>query len=204
MFVTLEGGEGVGKSSLCQALRDALVKKGHEVVVTLEPGGTAVGRTIREIFLHPPEDQSLSVLTELFLVSAARAQHVADIIQPALTAGKVVICDRFYDSTWVYQGVVGGIKLSEVEALSKLATAHLVPDVTFVMDCPVEVSLARIKSRLGPSTRFDDQDNAFHQKIREAFLSRAQNDPHRITVLDAQKSLDELVGLAMQAMERQS
>lgn len=175
MFLTVEGIEGSGKSTLIERLAKRFREKGNDVVTTREPGGTPAGDAIRAIFL----DQNLSVdpLTEAFLVNAARAQHVADVIRPALESGQTVLCDRFTDSTLAYQGYGRGLDLQMLRDLCKAATGNLQPDFTLLIDLPV--ALARTRMKADPD-RIERQDDAFHQRVRMGFLALAQLPHHRI------------------------
>ncbi|MFY9720550.1 MAG: dTMP kinase [Candidatus Cybelea sp.] len=178
MFVTIEGIEGSGKSTLLEALAKRLRKEGRDVVATREPGGTPAGDAIRAIFL----DRNLTVapLTEAFLVNAARAQHVADVIRPALAAGRTVLCDRFTDSTLAYQGYGRGLDLTMLGALCDAAAENLNPNLTLLVDLPVPLARSRLQARSGNLDRIESQDDAFHQRVRMGFLALAQLPHYRI------------------------
>lgn len=205
-FVTVEGGEGVGKSTFCTLLRERLAGMGWDVFQTREPGGTAIAQRIREIFLAPPGGETLSGLTELFLVSAARAQHVFGPIATTLSKPKgLVLCDRFHDSTRVYQGILGGNKSADIENLIATSIGTYEPTITFLLDCDLAVSQQRLAERARVSSespsRFDAESEAFHQKLREAYLTIRQKFPQRITILDAQKNPTMLVDEALEILQ---
>ncbi|MBV8489233.1 MAG: dTMP kinase [Candidatus Eremiobacteraeota bacterium] len=196
MFVTLEGIEGSGKSTLLSGLAERLRASGREPLVTREPGGTALGDAIRAIFLDRSLD--ISALSEAMLVNAARAQHVERTIRPALAQGRIVLCDRFVDSTLAYQGYGRGLDLAMLRGLCDAATAGLVPDVTFVLDVPLAVSRARTAARRPELDRLEAEDDAFHQRVREGFLALARSPQHRL--LDGELDASALVASAMEAL----
>lgn len=178
MFVVIEGIEGSGKSTLLSGLAERLRGDGHEPFVTFEPGGTPVGRAIREIFLN--RSIAIGPLTEAFLVNAARAQHVAGEIRPALETGRIVLCDRFTDSTLAYQGYGRGINLGVLRTLCDTATGGLAPDLVFVVDVPVEVALARMRTRAEAPDRIEAETIDFHERVRKGFLELARSPRHRV------------------------
>jgi dTMP kinase len=178
MFVVVEGIEGSGKSTLLAGLAQWLRAKGHEPLITFEPGGTPVGSAIREFFLN--RSVAIGPLTEAFLVNAARAQHVADEIRPALEARRIVVCDRFTDSTLAYQGYGRGIDLDILRKLCELATGGLAPDLVFVVDVPIEVALARMRTRAEAPDRIEAEGAAFHERVRHGFLELARSARHRV------------------------
>jgi dTMP kinase len=186
-FITFEGGEGTGKSTQLALVDEWLRTLGHATVVTREPGGTALGDAIRALLLDP--DQQPDGVSEIFLLEASRRDHVERVIRPALDAGKIVLCDRFTDSSLVYQGLVRGLGWDEVQKLNELATGGLEPDLTLVFDMDPEKALARARSRnsLDPvrESRLDDEPAAFHNKVREGFLELARREPDRVHVIDA-------------------
>src|SRR5579862_5788330 len=173
MFVTVEGVEGSGKSTLLSGLAGRLRSDGRELVATREPGGTPIGDAIREIFLN--RSISVAPLTEALLINAARAQHVVDVIAPALASGADVLCDRFVDSTLAYQGYGRGLDLDALRRLCDDATGGLVPDVTFVLDVPLAVSRARTLARERLADRLESEDDAFHERVRQGFLELARS-----------------------------
>jgi dTMP kinase len=179
MFVAIEGIEGSGKSTLLSGLADWLRAKDRDVLVTFEPGGTPVGRIIRDIFLN--RSIAIAPLTEAMLVNAARAQHVADEIRPALQAGRIVLCDRFTDSTLAYQGYGRGLEVDVLRTLCDTATAGLAPDLVFVVDIPIEVALSRMRMRSdAPPDRIESEGPAFHERVRQGFLELARSPRHRV------------------------
>src|SRR5712671_4921973 len=185
LFITLEGVEGSGKTTQAAILGDWLRKDGRRVTVTHEPGGTRAGETIRAIFLDPAV--SLDVAAELLLVLADRAQHVREKLKPALAAGQVVISDRYSDSTVAYQGYGRGFDLKLLGELNRLASDGMRPDLTFVLDCPVDIGLARTRARVKGGVRmpdrFEGEQLEFHRRVREGFLTIARTDPARVMVL---------------------
>lgn len=198
LFITLEGPEGAGKSTNREYLAERLRAAGIEVVLTREPGGTPLAERIREVLLTPG-DEVMNADTELLLVFAARAQHLATVIRPALARGAVVLCDRFTDSTYAYQGAGRGLSLERIEALERFVQGELRPDLTLVFDLPVDVGLARASAR-GRLDRFEQEGQAFFQKVRQAYLTRAAAAPQRYCLVDAaqplarvQQSLDALL-----------
>ncbi len=183
LFVTFEGIEGSGKSTHLRRLAAQLQTRGHTVVETREPGATAAGDAIRRLLLGP-EAVALTPLTELLLYCADRAQHVAEVIRPALAASYVVLCDRFSDSTIAYQGYGRGLDLDAVRTLDAQARAGTSPAVTFLLDCPVEEGLARARGRRGPGDRFERETVAFHERVRAGFRALAAAEPARFCVVD--------------------
>jgi dTMP kinase len=190
MFITFEGIEGSGKTTQIQHVAGFLASAGYDCVVTKEPGGTPIGEKIRAILLNP-EHKGLHPAVELFLYSADRVQHVTELIAPALDAGRVVICDRFHDSTTVYQGVSRGMEMEWVNRLNRMAIGGFLPDVTFVLDLPPRIGLERawrqIKNgmRSSAETRFEKEKLAFHERVRNGYLELARFFPDRIVVINA-------------------
>ncbi|CRM35746.1 MULTISPECIES: dTMP kinase [Pseudomonas] len=187
LFMTLEGPEGAGKSTNRDYLAERLRAEGVEVVLTREPGGTPLAERIREVLLAPG-DEPMNADTELLLVFAARAQHLAEVIRPALARGAVVICDRFTDSTYAYQGGGRGLCLQRIAALEAFVQGDLRPDLTLLFDLPVEVGMARASAR-GRLDRFELEGQAFFDAVRTAFLERARAEPARYYLLDAAQPL---------------
>jgi dTMP kinase len=188
LFITFEGGEGVGKSTQIERLKNALEASGHEVVVTREPGGTQIAERIRDVLLNP-ENDGMTPMAELMLYEAARAQHVGELIRPALDAGKVVLCDRFSDSTTAYQGAGRALALEDVEVLHQQATGGLLPEVTILLDLEPEIRLTRAKGD-GDGDRIEKESLAFHERVREGFLALAKRFPERVHLVDANQSID--------------
>lgn len=178
MFITLEGGEGVGKTTQQALLAQQLCQAGYPCLCTREPGGTALGRALREILLH---GDPLTPLAELFLYAADRAEHVQKCILPALAAGQVVVCDRFTDSTLAYQGYGRGLDLQQVRQLNHLATGGLQPHLTLWLDLPPEVGLARS----GLADRLEQERLEFHRRVHQGFQALAAAEPQRIVRIDA-------------------
>jgi len=183
-FVTFEGIEGSGKSTHLGHLARHLRTAGHAVVETREPGGTRAGAAVRELLLGG-EGIPLAPLTELLLYCADRAQHVAELIRPAVAAGRIVLCDRFSDSTIAYQGYGRGLDLPALRAMDARARDGLMPDLTFLLDCPVDVGLARARQRSVAGDRFEHEAVEFHERVRAGFLALAAAEPTRFRVLDA-------------------
>ena len=183
-FITFEGVEGAGKTTQINRLAKAL---GDTIIVTREPGGTPISEQIRDIFLTT---STISAITELMLIAAARAQHVTELITPALNEGKIVICDRFSDATIAYQGYRKGINLKLIKQVNRIATDGLKPDVTFLLDLPPDIGLKRKRNSDEPLTRLEHETLASHQKVREGYLAVAQAEPKRVQLIDAQLDTD--------------
>lgn len=193
-FITLEGGEGAGKSTQARRLADHLITAGLDVVVTREPGGSPFAETIRKVVLDPTTPPHAQ-LAEALLFNAARADHLERTIRPALERGKWVICDRFVDSTRVYQGSVGGLDAGVLDALDRVVIASTMPDLTIVLDLDPVVGLARVEQRrmvgeAAPADRYESRSPEFHQHLREAFLGIARKEPLRCVVVDGFQSVD--------------
>ncbi|MDQ2992295.1 MAG: dTMP kinase [Candidatus Eremiobacteraeota bacterium] len=194
MFVTLEGIEGSGKSTLLVGMLERMREQGLDVLSTREPGGTPVGDAIREVVLRP--GLHVEPLTEALLMNASRAALVSDVIRPALAAGKIVLCDRYYDSTLAYQGYGRGLDLAMLRGMCAAATDGLDPDLTLILDVPPEVSRLRVESRPGANDRLDNETFAFFARARQGFLELAMREP-RMRVLDATRPVDVLIDEAM-------
>ena len=192
-FITLEGGEGAGKSTQVKHLADFLRGKGIEVVQTREVGGAPSAEAIRELWLTKGEGD-WDPLSELLLITAARREHLVKTIEPALARGAWVISDRFVDSTRAYQGIGLGIGLERVEALYCLIAPDFEPDLTLLLDLPIETGLARMTARGGQDDRYQQKETRFHQLLREAYLSLAQKDAHRFRVIDASRDAASVAG----------
>ncbi|MBI3545478.1 MAG: dTMP kinase [Gammaproteobacteria bacterium] len=190
MFITLEGGEGAGKSTNLLFARQWLQRAGHEAVVTREPGGTDLGERVREILLHR-HDLHMSAESELLLMFAARAEHIAKVIRPALTAGKIVLCDRFTDASYAYQGGARGIPAERIAMIEQWVQADLRPDLTLLFDVPIVAGRERAGQRSEPD-RFERENNDFFQRVRETYLARAAREPQRIRVIDASQALSKV------------
>ena len=185
-FITFEGGEGAGKSTQVSILVDRLLRAGRHAIATREPGGSPVAEDIRETLLSGKVRQ-FGPFAEALLFSIARADHVETVIGDALARGQWVVCDRFLDSTRAYQGVTGGVPAPVISALERLTLHGIMPNLTIVLDIPVEEGLARMARRRVAPDRFESQDFAQHERIREAFLDIAEEEPGRCVVIDARK-----------------
>lgn len=193
LFITFEGPEGSGKSTQIRLLADTLKRRGLKVTVTREPGGSPVGQEIRCLLLNTPVQPAPDA--ELLLFLADRADHVAKVIRPALERGEVVLCDRYADSTFAYQGGGRGLPMERLRRLNREATGGLGPRLTFLMDLPVEVGLVRAGKREGgKKDRMEKEHLAFHRRVRAAFLRFAKAEPKRFKVLDARMDRRPLAG----------
>jgi len=201
LLITFEGGEGGGKSTQIVRLRDYLTKKGHDVVVLREPGGTTISEQIREIVLSS-KNIGIAYTTEVLLFQAARAQIYREIVLPSLTAGKVVLMDRSRDSSVVYQGIVRGFGKDMIEQLNAISTKETYPNITFLLDLPAETGLHR-RTTAGKVDRIDMESLDFHHKVRQAYLDLAKEDPkHRWVVIDAAKSIEEVQAAITSEIEK--
>lgn len=189
-FITVEGTEGVGKSTNIDFLCRLLKKRGIEVVLTREPGGTPLAEELRELLLTPREEK-VSQDTELLLMFAARAQHLENVIRPALERGAWVISDRFTDATFAYQGGGRGVSFTNIECLESLVQHGLRPDLTLLLDLPVEIGLQRASARSEPD-RFEREKLAFFERVRGAYLQRAGAEPERFAVINAELSIQDV------------
>jgi len=187
-FITLEGSEGAGKSTAMQAVQEWANKHGVDFVVTREPGGTLLGEKIRELLLDKHHD-NMDDDTELLLMFAARAQHLSEIIKPAVDRGQWVLCDRFTDATYAYQGGGRGIQHDRIARLEQWVQGHLRPDLTLLLDLPVEQGLARAGER-GELDRFEQEKLSFFQRVRDTYLDRARKFPQQFRIIDASKDID--------------
>ncbi|MFN3430953.1 MAG: dTMP kinase [Candidatus Sericytochromatia bacterium] len=183
LFITLEGPEGAGKSTQLQLLGQWIESLGRAVLATRNPGGTAIGQQIRQVLLDPA-NKAMVPMAELMLYAADRAQHVQEVVRPALAAGSVVICDRFGDSTLAYQGYGRGLDMTLLRALNEMATDGLRPDVTLLLDLPSEEGLARV-ARSRAIDRLEDEAIAFHHRLRDGYLALAAAEPDRFVKVDA-------------------
>lgn len=210
MFITFEGIEGCGKSTQIRLLFQALQAEGRPVVVTREPGGCPVADQIRAVLLDAA-NQAMVPMTELMLYAAARSQHLAEVVKPALGAGKIVLCDRFSDATRAYQAFGRGLDRATVETLNRLACGALVPDLTILLDCDVKTGLARACHRIDNSAgpreeRFELESLSFHQRVRDGYLQLAADEPGRFVVVDAAGTPEEIatviVGVVKSRLEQ--
>ena len=187
-FITLEGIEGVGKTTNIEFLRGLLEQKGIDVLVTREPGGTPLAEEVRDVLLKA-RDESLDPITESLLIFAARTQHVSTVIQPALNEGRWVLCDRYTDATYAYQGGGRGVALETLERLAEFAQGSLWPDLTIYLDAPVDKALARIANR--QPDRFETEDSEFFARVRARYLAIEESE-ERVVLIDATQSIEEV------------
>lgn len=189
-FITVEGPDGAGKTTQLQLLADRLTAEGYEIVMTREPGGTRIGNEIRSLILNP-DFQEMNEMTEILLYAASRAQHVNELIRPALAAGKIVLCDRFIDASIAYQGYGLGYTIEQVRSINQQATNHLTPDRTYLFDLTVSESKQRMMDR-GALDRIEQRDDAFRQRVYDGFMTLAVQEPERIQLVDANQSIESL------------
>ena len=187
-FLTLEGVDGAGKSSHVAWIAERLRSAGRDVLVTREPGGTGLAERLRELVLM----EAMDPVAETMLLFAARSDHVLREIEPALAAGRWVLCDRFTDATFAYQGGGKGVAVGLIAHLAQVSHDGLLPDRTLVFDCPYEVSQERLKRAARTLDRFEQEDRAFFERVRQAYLALARSDPSRIRVVDASGSMDDI------------
>jgi dTMP kinase len=190
LFITVEGGEGVGKTTNLETLKQWIQAQGIPYVLTREPGGTPLAEDIRHLLLDKREE-SVSATAELLLIFAARAQHLQQVIEPALSAGQWVLCDRFTDATYAYQGGGRGMPPAGIAQLETLVQGELRPDLTLLFDAPVEVGMARAGKR-GELDRFELEQTAFFEQVRQSYLVRARAEPGRFRMVDTDRPLDEI------------
>lgn len=188
-FITLEGGEGVGKTTNLDWVATWLTTRGIEVVKTREPGGTPRAEAMRGLLLDPHQSEPLDADAELLLVFAARAQHLARVIKPALERGAWVLCDRFTDATFAYQGGGRGLGFERIAQLEDFVQQGLQPDLTLLLDMPMQAAQQRVDARGQQRDRFEQEQGAFFQAVREAYLARAAQAPERIVIIDASQPL---------------
>lgn len=204
-FITLEGGEGVGKSTNLVLVADWLEARGLEVVRTREPGGTPRAEAIRGLLLDPDGEEPLADDAELLLVFAARAQHLARVIRPALARGAWVVCDRFTDATFAYQGGGRGIEATRIAALETFVQGGLEPDLTLLFDMPMDAAQRRLEGRLGREggarDRFERERASFFEAVRRAYLARAASAPGRMVVIDASVDLPSVQAQLIRELE---
>ena len=192
MFITLEGIEGSGKTTQARYMVEFLQSQGHDCVMTREPGGTRIGEKIRAILLDP-ESKDMDPLGELLLYTADRAQHIKELVKPYLSAGKTVLCDRFYDATVAYQGFARGLDIGLINKIHQFILKDLKPDITFLLDLSPKVGLSRAwqqinnGTRTGIETRFEEEKLPFHEKVRSGYLEIARIEPERFRIIDASR-----------------
>jgi len=199
-LITLEGGEGVGKSTNLAFIQQQLEQAGVELVVTREPGGTDVAEKIRQLLLTPAAEP-ICELAELLLVFAARAQHVEQLIKPALERGAWVLCDRFVDATYAYQGGGRAMNLETIAILERMVLSEVRADMTLLLDLPVEVGMARARAR-AELDRFEQEQLSFFEAVRAAYLARAEAEPDRVVIIDAAPALEIVQQQISTALER--
>lgn len=199
LFITFEGGEGVGKTTNINYLKSLFDANNLDFVSTREPGGTPMAEELRQLLLSPREE-SVSSTAELLLMFAARAQHMHGLIEPSLAAGQSVICDRFTDATYAYQGFGRALGTENIEILEALVHGHRQPDLTIVLDAPVAVGMSRARAR-GELDRFEQEQHAFFERVRQGYLSRAETND-RYCVVDASVSLDEVKAQILTVFEQ--
>ncbi len=203
-LITIEGGEGSGKTTLIQKLKDKLERQGIDVIATREPGGTEQGEQIRQLLLKGPTVR-WDAFSEALLLFASRRHLIVNVIKPALDAGKWVICDRFFDSTVVYQGSADGVSISLIRQIYSAIAEGIMPDVTFILDIDPAVGLARASKRLidesNDEMRFENKSLDYHQKIRKGFLAIAQEEPTRFRVIPADLSPEEIFLRSLEVIE---
>ena len=197
MFISFEGIEGSGKTTQAKHTVRFLQDKGHDCVITREPGGTRIGEKIRAILLDPLS-KDMDPLTELLLYTADRAQHVKEYILPLLSDGKIVLCDRYYDATMAYQGFARGLDIGLIEKIHKLLFENLKPDITLLLDLPPEIGLERAwkqinnGNRISQETRFEEERLSFHKRVRAGYLELSRLEPERFRIIDASKDEHEI------------
>jgi dTMP kinase len=191
MFITFEGSEGTGKTTQIQRLTSKLEELGRNVTVSREPGGTALGEEIRHLLKHAASGKNMVPRTELLLFAASRAQHVDELIQPNLQLGNIVICDRFHDSTTVYQGIARAIDGAIVESINQIAIASTLPDITILIDLDPEEGFRRIESRnTEPPDRMEQEHMDFYKAVRQGYLHLAKNNSDRFLVIDGHQTIE--------------
>ena len=198
-FITLEGIEGAGKSTVALALKAELEGRGLDVLLTREPGGTPLAESLRELLLRKGGDL-LNPVAETLLMFAARAIHLENAIRPALAAGRWVICDRYTDASYAYQGGGRAVSTALIDQLAAAVHTNLWPDRTLLLDLPVGTGLERARSRPGEADRFESEQRAFFERVRVAYLQRAALEPQRMRVIDGQRSAPEVVAAALAAI----
>lgn len=201
-FITLEGGEGVGKTTLARALVARLSARGLQVIQTREPGGSPGAEALRKLVLNPPQDVAeWPPLVEALLFYAARTDHLDKLIRPSLASGAWVICDRFSDSTRAYQAVAGGVTSEEVETLDRICVGNSAPDLTLILDLPLLTSRRRMAERANDADAIESRGAEYHERVRQAFLDIAKANPKRCVVLDAAFEPNALADAAMKAID---
>lgn len=202
LFITVEGPEGAGKSTIIKKMADELTEKGRDVILTREPGGITIAEEIREVILDP-KNTAMDERTEALLYAAARRQHLAEKVIPSLDKGSIVLCDRFLDSSLAYQGHARGIGMEEVYSINKFAIGDTMPDITLYFDVEPEIGLERISAHKGREVnRLDLETIDFHERVREGYLMLLEKFPERIKKIDASASFDEVYQNALELIEK--
>ncbi|MBM88635.1 MAG: dTMP kinase [Gammaproteobacteria bacterium] len=199
-FITIEGVEGVGKSTNIEAIKEYLTKKRIDFIITREPGGTLLAEKIRELLLKVNGESPVE-LSELLLIFSARAQHLEKVIRPALKEGKWVLCDRFTDATYAYQGGGRGLSKTIIQALESMVQGELRPNLTIILDLDPEAGLSRAKER-GKLDRFESEQKEFFEKVRSVYLDIAQNNPVRCAVIDASQNIEQVSYDILEELEK--
>ncbi|HET6906578.1 MAG TPA: dTMP kinase [Rhodanobacteraceae bacterium] len=199
-FITLEGGEGAGKSTLLQGLRVHLSQRGIDVLQTREPGGTPLGEAVRALVLDARQ-RGMCAESEALLMFAARAQLVREVLEPALASGRWVLCDRYADASYAYQGGGRGMDMRAIAQLETIATQGLTPDLTLLLDLPVAHGRARASSRGEEADRIEREEDAFFERVRATYLARAAAEPRRFRVLDASQPAEKVLAAAIAALD---
>ncbi len=200
IFITIEGNDGAGKTTAAKGLEQALKAQGVDVILTREPGGSSIAEQIREVLLNPA-NTDMDPLTEAILYAAARRQHLSDVVIPALQAGKVVLCDRYIDSSLAYQGEGRNLGMERIASLNEIAVEGLWPDLTLFLSTDLETSRKRMLSR-GDLNRLDAESEAFHERVRDGFEKAVQRDPQRFIRIDASGTPEEVLNLCLQALQK--
>lgn len=195
-FITVEGPDGAGKTTQLQLMAEGLERQGYQVIMTREPGGTRIGNEIRSLILNP-DFTEMDEMTEILLYAASRAQHVNELIRPSLTAGTVVLCDRFVDASIAYQGYGLGYSIEQIRNVNQQATGGLTPDRTYLFDLTVMDSKRRMIER-GALDRIEQRDDAFRERVYHGFLSLAASEPERIRLIDANQSIEAVQSLLLE------
>lgn len=190
LFITFEGPDGAGKTTQVQAFTGYLLEQGYDVLVTREPGGTTISDKIRGLILDPTHTE-MDDSTEVLLYAASRAQHVREKVLPALAQGKVVVCDRFVDASIAYQGFGLGLPVHRIKEINDFATGGLVPDRTYLLDIPVAIGRSRLDARAGLD-RIEQKESGYHERVRDGFMEIASENPTRICLIDANRSVEEV------------
>jgi dTMP kinase len=201
-LITFEGGEGSGKSTQIQKLRTHLLSQGYQVILTREPGGTRLGESIRNLLQIDAAGEGMVPEAEFLLFSASRAQLVTEVIRPALLRGCIVLCDRFIDSTYVYQGFARGLSLTHLRAVTGFATGNLKPDLTLLLDTPVAEGMARVHTRGEELTRIEREATEFFERIRAGYLQLQKAEPQRIHCIDARPCVETVHKSILQTVSR--